>query len=68
MTTTLTSTHDPIVTHYPGNLEEPEEITVLCTCGEWSYEDQAGAGGGCDTNWSPWHEQHVEDTEREVEG
>lgn len=68
MTTTVTSTHDPIVEHYRGSLEQPEEITVLCTCGDWSYEDQASASGGCDTHWEPWREQHVEDAEQEAEG
>ena len=42
-----------------GSLEQPEEITVYCTCGEWVFESIAGAGGPCDTNFLPDFEAHV---------
>lgn len=42
-----------------GSLEQPEEITVYCTCGEWEFFSQASAGGGCDTNFLPDFEAHV---------
>lgn len=42
-----------------GSLEQPEEITVYCTCGEWVFESIAGAGGPCDTAWQPDFEAHV---------
>ena len=42
-----------------GSLEQPEEITVYCTCGEWEFFSQAGAGGGCDTGFLPDFEAHV---------
>lgn len=53
--------HDPIVRYYPGTLESPEEITVTCTCGQWSFEDQAGAGGPCNTNWLPAFDDHTQE-------
>lgn len=42
-----------------GSLEQPEEITVHCTCGEWVFESIAGAGGPCDTDFLPDFEAHV---------
>ena len=42
-----------------GSLEQPEEISVYCTCGEWVFESIAGAGGPCDTNFLPDFEAHV---------
>ena len=42
-----------------GSLEQPEEITVYCTCGEWVFESIASAGGPCDTNFLPDFEAHV---------
>ena len=51
--------HYPIPHHYPGTLEQPEEITVYCTCGEWEFFSQASAGGGCDTGFLPDFEAHV---------
>ena len=45
--------HYPIPQHYPGTLESPEEITVVCSCGEWEFESIASAGGPCDTAWGP---------------
>lgn len=55
--------HYPIVSRYPGTLESPEEITVTCSCEQWSYESIASAGGGCDTDYMPWFEEHLEETE-----
>ena len=42
-----------------GSLEQPEEITVYCTCGEWVFESIAGAGGPCDTDFLPDFEAHM---------
>ena len=42
-----------------GSLEQPEEISVYCTCGEWVFESIAGAGGPCDTDFLPDFEAHV---------
>ena len=42
-----------------GSPEQPEELTVYCTCGEWVFESIAGAGGPCDTNFLPDFEAHV---------
>ena len=36
--------HYPIPHHYPGTQESPEEITVICSCGEWEFESIASAG------------------------
>lgn len=43
---------------YHGSLEQPEEITVYCTCGEWVFESIASAGGPCDTDFLPDFEAH----------
>lgn len=54
--------HYPIIPrhgYFPGSLEQPEEITVYCACGEWEFFSQASAGGGCDTAWGPDFEAHV---------
>ena len=54
--------HYPIIPrhgHFPGSLEQPEEITVYCACGEWEFFSQASAGGGCDTDFLPDFEAHV---------
>ena len=56
------SQHYPIPHHYPGTLEQPEELTVYCSCGEWEFFSQASAGGGCDTDFLPDFEAHVNDT------
>ena len=53
------SQHYPIPHHYPGTLEQPEEITVYCSCGEWEFFSQASAGGPCDTAWGPDFEAHA---------
>ena len=53
------SDHYPIPHHYPGTLESPEEITVVCSCGEWEFESIASAGGACDTAWGPDFETHI---------
>ena len=54
--------HYPIIPrhgYFPGSLEQPEEITVYCACGEWEFESIAGAGGPCDTAWQPDFEAHI---------
>ena len=51
--------HYPIPHHYPGTHEQPEEMVVQCTCGEWEFFSQASAGGGCDTDFLPDFEAHV---------
>ena len=53
--------HYPIPHHYPGTQESPEEITVICSCGEWEFFSQASAGGACDTAWGPDFEAHAND-------
>ena len=55
----LRDSHYPIPHHYPGTLEQPEEITVVCSCGEWEFESIASAGGACDTAWGPDFEAHL---------
>ena len=52
------SQHYPIPHHYPGTQESPEEITVICSCGEWEFESIASAGGACDTAWGADFEAH----------
>ena len=49
--------HYPIPHHYPGTQESPEEITVICSCGEWEFFSQASAGGGVQ-EWGPDLEAH----------
>lgn len=49
--------------YFPGTWDEPASFTVYCSCGGWSYESIASAGGGCDTNYMPWYEEHLEETE-----
>ena len=51
--------HYPIPQHYPGTLESPEEITVVCSCGEWEFESIASAGRPCDTAWGADFEAHI---------
>ena len=54
--------HYPLIPdngYFPGTLEEPEEITVVCSCGEWEFFSQASAGGACDTAWGPDFEAHL---------
>ena len=51
--------HYPIPQHYPGTLESPEEITVVCSCCEWEFESIASAGGACDTAWCADFEAHI---------
>ena len=51
--------HYPIPQHYPGTLESPEEITVVCSCGGWEFESIASAGGPCDTAWGADFEAHI---------
>lgn len=54
--------HDPIIPpggYFPGSLEQPEEITVYCSCGEWEFESIASAGGPCDTAWQADFEAHA---------
>ena len=51
------SDHYPIPHHYPGTQESPEEITVICSCGEWEFFSQASAGGGVQ-EWGPGFEAH----------
>ena len=51
--------HYPIPHHYPGTLESPEELTVVCSCGEWEFESIASAGGPCDTAWRADVEAHI---------
>ena len=54
--------HEPYLPphgYFPGTLEEPEEITVYCSCGEWEFFSQASAGGSCDTAWGPDFEAHA---------
>ena len=55
------SQHYPIPTRYPGTLEQPEELTVTCSCGEWEFFSQASAGGPCDTDYWPDFEAHQND-------
>ena len=57
--------HYPIPHHYPGTQESPEEITVICSCGEWEFESIASAGGPCDTAWGPDFEAHQNDMDYE---
>ena len=54
--------HYPIPHHYPGTHEQPEEMVVQCACGECEFFSQASAGGGCDTDFLPDFEAHVNDT------
>lgn len=56
--------HEPYIPkhgYFAGSLEQPAEITVLCTCGEWEFSSQASAGGPCDTDWGPDFEAHIND-------
>ncbi len=50
--------HYPIPHHYPGTQESPEEITVICSCGEWEFFSQASAGGG-GQEWGADFEAHL---------
>lgn len=55
--------HYPIPTYYPGSMEQPEELTVYCSCGDWSYESIASAGGPCDTWWQDEYATHLEEVD-----
>ena len=54
--------HYPIIPkggYFAGSHEEPESISVYCSCGEWEFESIASAGGACDTAWGPDFEAHI---------
>lgn len=55
--------HAPIISHWPGGRYDPEEISVQCTCGLFSFDSQASISGGIEP-WGADFEEHLAEVDQ----